>query len=98
MGIEFNVVVLNMIVLSIAYGLIYPHCANTLKKISLQDIMAACASLSVVGSVFYSSGVKFSFVWVDVNWFWFTLITFIALEIPLFIWYARRYHLPFPSR
>ncbi|CAH9049895.1 hypothetical protein PSECIP111951_00508 [Pseudoalteromonas holothuriae] len=98
MGIEFNVIILNMIVLSIAYGLIYPYCANTLKKISLQDAIAASVSLSVVGSVFYHSDARFSFIFTDMNWFWFTLVTFIALEVPLFIWYAKRYHLPFPSR
>ncbi|WP_105168959.1 hypothetical protein [Pseudoalteromonas sp. T1lg23B] len=95
MGIEFNVVVLNMIVLTIAYGLVYPYRANTLKKISIQDSIAACASLSVVGSVFYNTDMRFSFIVMDVNWFWFTLVTFLLLEVPLFIWYARRYHLPF---
>ncbi|MBQ4847559.1 hypothetical protein J8L98_22790 [Pseudoalteromonas sp. MMG013] len=96
MGIEFAVLTLNMIVLVIAYGLLNPSFAgNCLRKILMQDVMALSVSLLVIGTSFMNTTLNFTLLAFNVNWFWFTLLTFIILQVPMFIWYAKRWQVMF---
>ncbi|MCO7188336.1 MULTISPECIES: hypothetical protein [unclassified Pseudoalteromonas] len=52
MSIELQVILLNVIILCLAYFVIYPRYAgNDLKKVSIQDLIATAVSLAIVGSV-----------------------------------------------
>ncbi|WP_046006594.1 hypothetical protein [Pseudoalteromonas rubra] len=98
MSIELQVILLNVIILCLAYFVIYPRYAGSdLKKVSIQDLIATLVSLAIVGSVYYGSGLAFSLVLFEVNWAWFTVITFTLIELPLCYWYAKRHGVKFPE-
>ena len=68
----------------IAYFVIYPRfCGSNGYKISANDLIASGLSLIIAGSLFYGTGTKFSLLITDVNWFWFTMLTYMAIELPL---------------
>ncbi|RZM83192.1 hypothetical protein [Pseudoalteromonas rubra] len=98
MSIELQVILLNVIILCLAYFVIYPRYAGSdLKKVSIQDLIATLVSLAIVGSVYYGSGLAFSLLLFEVNWAWFTVITFTLIELPLCYWYAKRHGVKFPE-
>ncbi|MCG7535404.1 hypothetical protein [Pseudoalteromonas sp. OOF1S-7] len=98
MSIELKVTLLNVIILCLAYFVIYPRYAGSdLKKVSIQDLIATLVSLAIVGSVYYGSGLAFSLILFEVNWAWFTIITFTLIELPLCYWYAKRHGVKFPE-
>ncbi|QTL33909.1 hypothetical protein [Pseudoalteromonas viridis] len=98
MSIELQVILLNVIILCLAYFVIYPRYAGSdLKKVSIQDLIATLVSLAIVGSVYYGSGLAFSLLLFEVNWAWFTVITFTLIELPLCYWYAKRHGVKFPK-
>jgi hypothetical protein len=47
----------------------------------------------VVGLLYGGTGQQFSLLVGEVGWFGFTIATFLLMELPLFIWYSRRYGL-----
>ena len=92
MGIELTVILLNMIVLVFAYGLLNPvFSGSNLAKVSFQDLMALSISLLITGTSLPAKTVGFSIILFDVNWFCFTVLSFMALKIPLFVWYAKHW-------
>ncbi|KAF7775212.1 hypothetical protein PCIT_a1350 [Pseudoalteromonas citrea] len=94
MGIELIVVTLNLIVLVFAYGVLNPAFSRRdLIKILTHDLIALSISLMVVGFHFANKQLSFNLLMVDVGWFWFTLLTFLALKTPLFFWYVRRWNI-----
>ncbi|MFC3030922.1 hypothetical protein ACFOEE_00050 [Pseudoalteromonas fenneropenaei] len=98
MSAEWHIVLVNLIILCLAYGLIYPRFAgNDMRKISYQDVLASVVSLTVIGSVYFGSDVTLSFFGLSLNWFWFTLLTYALIEIPCFLWYHRQYGVKFPK-
>ncbi|MCH2041058.1 MAG: hypothetical protein MK185_10535 [Saccharospirillaceae bacterium] len=87
---ELSVVFLNLVIVLVAYLSIYPKLAGSnLNKISFYDIFTSGFSLFVVGFNYWGSGQVFTLLFFDVNWFWFTLVTYGALEIPVAIWYFK---------
>jgi len=46
----------------------------------------------MAGYLFYGSDTKFSLLIVDVNWFWFSLLTYFAIEMPLMNWYFNKHN------
>jgi hypothetical protein len=49
-----------------------------------------------VGFYLANKQLSFTLLMVDVDWFWFTLLTFLALKTPLFLWYAKRWNIELP--
>ena len=95
---EFAIIAINFIVLFVAYFYANPkYAGNDLKKISLQDLIASVISLFVVGSVYMGSSQTFTLVFTEVNWVWFTLVSFSVIELPFFLWYAKRYNVELPK-
>lgn len=89
---ELFVVVLNVSIITIAYFLVYPKfCGSDGNKIAVNDIFASSISLLIVGSMYWGSGIEFNLIFTDVNWFWFTLITYMIIEIPLMLWYFKKH-------
>lgn len=98
MSPELSIILINFIVLLIAYLHVNPKYAkNDFKKISLQDLIGSMVSLLIVGSVYYGSEQPFSLLFMDVNWIWFTLATYTVIETPFFLWYAKRYNVRLPK-
>ena len=90
-SMEFSVIVLNAIIILVAYLSVYPKLAgNSFNKIAFYDLFASGLALTIVGSKYWGSGQQFSLLVADVNWFWFTLITYGIIEIPVMLWYFKK--------
>jgi hypothetical protein len=91
---ELFVLTINAVILSIAYLWVYPRFAGSdLNRLVVNDLLANLCALLVSGFFFYDSGVRFDFIFIEVGWFGFTFASFLLLELPLFVWYVRRYGL-----
>ena len=89
---ELIIIGLNVVIMFIAYFFVYPKfCGANGIKIAINDLIASVVVLVIAGSMFWSTGQQFSLVLFSVNWFWFTLITYFILEIPLMLWYDKKY-------
>ncbi|CCQ09656.1 hypothetical protein PALB_5040 [Pseudoalteromonas luteoviolacea B = ATCC 29581] len=97
MSPELSVILLNLSALIICYGFINPRFSGSnFNKICFQDALASLVVFSIVGSIYYGKGVTFSLVIFEVNWFWFTLITYGAIELLCFMIYKKRYGIDMP--
>jgi hypothetical protein len=90
---ELFIVLLNVVVIAIAYFYVYPrYCGSDGNKIAINDIFASGIPLLIAGLIYWGSGVEFNIIFTTVNWFWFTLITYFVLEIPLMLWYFKKHN------
>ncbi|GHE89076.1 hypothetical protein [Thalassotalea profundi] len=88
---ELSVIILNFCIVLVAYFSIYPKLAgSSFEKISFYDVFASGFALLVVGLHYWESGQAFNVLLFSTNWFWFTLITYAAIEIPIMIWYFKK--------
>lgn len=63
------------------YSLIYPRAKN-ITQLQWGDTAATVLSLAIVGLIYFKSDTRFSLVLFETNWFWFTLVLFVAIELP----------------
>ncbi|WP_231731455.1 hypothetical protein [Colwellia sp. TT2012] len=78
-----------MIIL-IAYVSVYPKLAGkNLNKVALFDCVASGLALVIVASKYWGTSVEFDFLMVELNWFWFTLLSYSVIEIPVALWYFK---------
>jgi len=88
---ELLVIFLNVSIVLVAYLSVYPKLAgNSFKKISFYDLFMSGLVLFVVGLKFGDSDYEFSLLIFNVNWFWYTLATYAAIEIPIMLWYFKK--------
>ena len=88
---ELSIILLNLIIILVAYLSIYPKVAgNNANKIAFYDMLASCFALFVVGLNYWGSDHQFSLLITNVNWFWFTFVTYGVIEIPIMIWYFKK--------
>lgn len=92
---ELGIIALNSVILLVAYLSIYPKVAGyDINKVALFDIIASGLSLLIVGVKYWGTGQEFNLAFmqlgIQVNWFWFTLISYSLLEVPIAFWYFRR--------
>jgi hypothetical protein len=91
MSPELTVILINFIILIITYFFIFPKFAKKdLNKISLNDLIASSIALFVVGSIFWGTGISFNAILFKLNWFWFSLFTYLIMEIPFVFWYLHK--------
>ena len=70
--------------------MLYPRAADAdFMKIAYYYIFASATALAIAGSVFWGTGHSFSLLLFDANWFWFTLLTYLVIEIPVMSWYFK---------
>ena len=90
-NVEILVIALNLVIVLVAYLSVYPKLAgNNLNRISFFDIFASGLALIIVGSKYWGTGQEFSLIFTQVNWFWFTLITYATIEVPVMLWYFTK--------
>jgi hypothetical protein len=88
---ELSVLLLNLTIILVAYLSIYPKLAgNSFNKISVYDLFTSGFSLLVVGLHYWGSGHAFNIIITDINWFWFTFLTYGVIEIPIMLWYFKK--------
>lgn len=91
---EVFVLTLNAVLLWFAYFFVYPRSAGgDMNRLAMNDLAANLAAIVISGYFFYGTGTRFDFLVLEVGWFGFTVASFLLMELPLFVWYARRYGL-----
>lgn len=91
---ELSVIALNLCLVLVAYTSVFPALAgNNVSRIAMFDAMVSCLSLFIVGSVYWGSEVSFNLLFIEFNWFWFTLISYGVLEVPAYLWYAKKHQI-----
>ncbi len=88
---EFSIILLNLAIVLVAYFSLYPKLAgNNFNKISFYDLFASGFSVLVVGLSYWGSGYEFNLLFFKTNWFWFTIVSYGAIEIPIMLWYFKK--------
>lgn len=87
---EMAIFMLNSIIISVAYFSVYPKLAGkNINKVAIYDCLASGLALIIVASKYWGSDVGFDFLMFELNWFWFTLLSYSVLEIPVALWYFK---------
>lgn len=90
MSAELSIVLLNAVIIVIAYLWVYPKLAGKdINKVALYDCVASCLAITIVASKYWGMSISFEFLFMQLNWFWFTLISYSVIEIPIALWYFR---------
>ena len=88
---EAIILLINIVIIAIGYLFIYPkRCGNDINKLATNDFFSSVVSISISGFLFWGKGIEFDALLFSSNWFWFSLITYAAIEIPVFIYYANK--------
>jgi len=91
MSAELAIIILNVLIIVIAYFSVYPKVAGAdINKVALCDCVASSLALVIVASKYWGTAVQFDFLIVQVNWFWFTLLSYGVIELPIALWYFRK--------
>ncbi len=89
---EAKILILNAAVLAVAYLGIYPSMREkTLPALLRNDLALTLLVLITAGALFAGTGTRFSLILLDTNWFGFTLLTSMAMELPLFLWFCKKH-------
>lgn len=90
MTAEFSIVLLNAVIIVIAYLWVYPKLAGKdINKVALYDCVASGLALIIVASKYWGTVTQFYFLSMQLNWFWFTMLSYGVIEIPIALWYFR---------
>jgi len=96
MSPEITVLLLNFTIILLSYIVIYPKTvAGDCNKLMLNDGIASTIALSIVGSVYWGSDVTFNAIIITLNWFWFALLSYAIIEIPLMLHYIKKHNITF---
>ncbi len=96
---ELSIISPVLVVILGCYLYIFPKIAgNNIDRISLCDLVSWSFVLVLVGHKYWGSGYEFSLLLFSTNWFWFTVIVYVAIEIPFFIWYCKKYDVSFEMK
>ena len=92
MSAEIAILLLNLVIVFVAYGSVYPKLAgNNANRIAFFDLIASGFALFVVGTKYWGTGEQFTILFFDANWFWFTLICYGLVEAPIAYWYIKKH-------
>ncbi|SFS09536.1 hypothetical protein [Yoonia litorea] len=92
---ELQILILNAVILGVAYLGIYPTLQEkTLNKIMVIDLLLTGLALLVAGGWFMGTSVGFSLLLFEANWVVFTLVTLFVMEVPVFLWFAKKHGIP----
>ena len=96
---ELKLLILNAVILLIAYLGIYPSMRQiTLPRMMAVDLVLCALALGVAGALFWGSGTRFSLLLITTNWAVFSFLTLLVMEIPLFIWFCRKHGIDLSGR
>ncbi|MFZ9858075.1 MAG: hypothetical protein ACO3F2_07060 [Roseiflexaceae bacterium] len=93
MNPETTILIINTIVVVIAYTLIYPRYAKSnMGRLAVYDMLLSLVPLSFAWWLYADSGHQFNIIITQTNWFIFTLVTYFVVEMPLSVGYMRAYY------
>jgi TRAP-type uncharacterized transport system fused permease subunit len=85
---------INLSLLLVAYFAVYPvYAKQNINKLALADLVVSLLALAVAWYLFSGSGISFTVGPISLNWFWFSLSTYLIFELILFRWYCKRYEI-----
>jgi hypothetical protein len=91
---EATILITNAALLAFAYLWAYPSLPEkTAQAIMWRDAVVSIAAMTLAGALYARHEVTFSMIIFDTNWFVFSILSMMLMEIPLFIWFARKYDL-----
>lgn len=91
MAPELQLLILNAVIVLIAYLGIYPGMRRiTLPRMMAVDMVLTALALGVAAALFWGSGTRFSLLLISVNWAVFSFLTLLVMEIPMLIWFCRK--------
>lgn len=94
MSPELIVLLLNAVLIVLAYQFVYPRwVGNSMQKLMINDLMATFISLMVTASLYEGRDYEFSLLVMSVNWFWFSLVTYSLMEMPMAMRYMRKHQM-----
>ena len=83
---------LNGTILCLAYVLIYPRMvADDINTLIQSDLLATATSVIVAGFLFWGTNQPFDLLFGEVNWFVFSVATFLLMEVPFALWYFKKF-------
>ena len=89
---ELHILGLVLMVFCVTYFAIFPRLKNkTVQRLMFVDLAMVGVLLAIAGSVYGDTGTRFSLLVIDVNWWIFTLVTALIVEIPFFLWFCRKW-------
>lgn len=92
MSAESVVLGINISIIVFAYFWLFPRIAeDSLQKLMNYDSIVIVVAVGVAGVLFYDTGVLFEFFSIELNWFFFTLLSYFILEVPFALWYFKKY-------
>ena len=92
LNFESVVIGINILLLLFVYLWLFPRVAGSdIKKLSTYDLLTSLVSLGISATLFWGSDFEFMLFGVSTNWFWFTLVTYFVIEIPVALWYFKKY-------
>jgi len=90
MSAELSIILLNSVIIVMAYTWVYPKIAGkNINKVALFDCVASGLAFIIVANKYWNTSASFDFLMLELNWFWFTLISYSVIEIPVALWYFR---------
>ena len=91
---EVQILILNAVVLGLAYIGIYPSLEQkTLGRLLVAETVLIVIVTTVVGALFWGTQTRFSLIIVDTNWFLFTFITYMIMDTPLGYWFIKKHNI-----
>lgn len=92
MTVELSILLLNAVIIILAYTAVYPKIAGKdINKVAIFDCVTTSIALIIVASKYWDSGIVLSFMTFEVNWFWFTFLSYCVIEITVAIWYLKSF-------
>ncbi|MGJ8545324.1 MAG: hypothetical protein ACSHWZ_07765 [Sulfitobacter sp.] len=64
---------------------------KTLRRMVQIDLILGLAMLTIAGSAYFGSGVRFNFILIELPWWAFTLLLASIIETPLFLSLCRKW-------
>ena len=89
---EMTVLLINATIMSFAYVWLYPKVAgDDMQKIALYDAIASMIALATTAYFFSGQAILFELFSMELTWFWFWLMSYVLVEVPLMMWYFKKY-------
>jgi hypothetical protein len=87
---ESLVIFVVLATLAASYFWIYPKFAgNDVRRMAWLDAGLGLIPMGISALLFWVSDPKFNLIFFETNWFVFTLVVLVILELPLFFWYIK---------
>lgn len=92
MPAELHILGLIVVFFGVAYFAIYPRLEpKTLQRMMIVDVVLLAVLLLIAASVYAGNSTRFSLILFTTNWWVFTGISALIIEIPFFVWFCRKW-------